>query len=104
MNISGLQAGLQTLQSSAQGARATNDLENYLDDSKHGVPTIGSNVPYELSAKESASNSYLANTDPKALQSYNAYLTAFSYDKRGRFVSNLGGAFAAQSTLLNLKA
>ncbi len=89
-----ISSAYSSLYSQLRGNRFTSNLEDYIDRTRHGLDKGSSNVPEELGVKSSLSNSYLASTNPGLLQKYSGYVTAFSYDKRGRFVSNLDDSFS----------
>lgn len=94
-----VQAAYSGLTTEIRGNKFTSDLEDYLDRARRGLGKGSSNVPEELGVKLNLSSSYLANTDPSALKKYSGYLTALSYDKRGRFVSNLDDNFSQLARL-----
>lgn len=101
-----IEAGKAALdaQSLLHGQRFTNKLEEYISRTRHGIAPQDNSVPEELSQKLTSSNTFLSNNDPKLVAKYSGYLTAFSYDKRGRFVSNLDEAFTTTARLKGLKA
>ncbi len=86
--------GYRSMTSSSRGSKFLGDLEDYLDRQKKGISSLDSEVPGQLSGKLSSTSEYLSNTNPKLLEKYSGYLTAFTYDKRGRYVSNLDDSFA----------
>ena len=77
-------------------------LEKFIDDTRKGRGVLGSSVPSELNAKVSQSSQLLALTDPSSLQLSNAYSTAFSYDKKARFLSNVSDASQAFTSVATL--
>ena len=93
---------LSVLNQATTGNRFSNKFEDYIDKSKKGYSTIGSEVPIELGQKLSSSSDYLAHNDPKQLYNYSAYLTGFGYDKRGRYVANLDEAFSLTNQVTQL--
>lgn len=46
-------------------------------------------IDSEISQRDAAVTSTLANRDPKALQSYSSFLSGIAYDKSARIVSNV---------------
>lgn len=80
------------------------ELEDYYDKLKKGQPTLSSPVPEELGRRLSSSTEILSNTDPSNLKKYNGYLTAFNYDRRARFVANLGDSFELTNKIVNIRA
>lgn len=62
-------------------------LELYLHQRRTGTAPYYSEIPGELSDKMHASSQFLANTNVKALSRYSGYLTAFTYDRKARFIA-----------------
>lgn len=64
-------------------------LEKHLDDVKKGRGEISKDTAQFLGEKETAAGSALAKLNPKLFSQYENYSTAFSYNKRARFVNGI---------------
>ncbi len=70
-------------------------LELYLQQRRKGTAPYYSEIPGELSEKMRASSRLLAETNVKVLSSYSGYLTAFTYDRKARFISHSSDTLGA---------
>jgi len=76
-----------------------NKLELYLHQRRTGTAPYYTEVPGELSDRMHASSRMLAQTDVKALRHYSGYLTAFTYDRKARFISQSSETLGTAASL-----
>lgn len=92
-------SSLRSLLTNSRGSKFLGDLEEYIDRTKKGYGALDSNVPQKLSGKLTSTTDYLSKFNPKALEQYSGYLTGLTYDKRGRFVSNIDDNLAQMAKI-----
>lgn len=72
-----------------RGNRFLGDLEDHLSEMRSRKNKLYTRVPGVLDTKVQSTSASLGASDPKALQTFSGYFSAFSYDKRARFVNNI---------------
>ena len=82
----------------------TNKLEKHISDVKKGEEYLSRDTGAELRDKDISINQILKDFDINTKTLYNAYSTAFSYDKRARFINNTENAMYSLNKIRNLKA
>lgn len=75
-----------------RGNRFSNDLEDHLSKVRRRDDTQYDRVPGVLNYKDQTT---ALSLNPKSLEKYSGYLTAFTYDKRARFVNNIADGIEA---------